>query len=227
MVTLDGSGSNDADGDLLTFTWTGPFVGSPAHGAAPTVTLEAGCPGDYLITLVVTDGIDDSGPNEVVITVVDTTPPELEFSVSPTMLWPPDHKMYEITPSWTVSDKCDATPDVMLVSIAMSETDSIPGGGNTSDDIQIGNDGSIYLRSERSGTDSERIYTITWQAIDDYGNTTVRSATVSIPHDFKVLARIAAQWLRTNPSGRIPEDLNGDGIVNLADFARFAENWIR
>ena len=227
MVTLDGSSSYDADGDPLTFTWTGPFVGSPADGATPTVTLETACPDDYVITLVVNDGTEDSGPDEVVITVVDTTPPDFELSVSPTMLWPPDHKMYEITQNWTVSDDCDATPDVMLVSIAMSEVDDIPGGGNTSDDIRIGEDGSIYLRSERSGTSSERIYTITYQAVDDYGNTSLRSATVGIPHDFKVLARIAAQWLRTNPSGRIPEDLNGDGIVNLSDFARFAENWIR
>jgi hypothetical protein len=135
--------------------------------------------------------------------------------------------MVEITQSWTVSDKCDATPDVMLVSIAMSEADDIPGGGNTSDDIQIGEDDSIYLRSERSGTGSDRIYTITYQAVDDYGNTTARSSIVSIPHDFKVLTRISDRWLWTNPSGRIPEDLNGDGIVNLADFARFAENWIK
>jgi hypothetical protein len=226
-VTLDGSGSYDADGDPLTFTWTGPFVGSPAHGATPTVTLEAGCPDDYVIELVVNDGTEDSEPNEVVITVVDTTPPEFEFSVTPTMLWPPDHKMYEITTNWTVSDECDSAPDVMLVSIAMSEADDIPSGGNTNDDIQIGDDGEIYVRSERSGTSSERIYTITYQAVDDSGNTTVRSATVRIPHDFKVLARIAAQWLWTNPSGRIPEDLNGGGIVNLADFARFAENWIK
>ena len=53
------------------------------------------------------------------------------------------------------------------------------------------------------GPGSDRIYTITYQAVDDYGNTTVRSATASIPHNFKVLARIAAQWLWTNPTGRI------------------------
>ncbi|MHC4653727.1 MAG: HYR-like domain-containing protein [Planctomycetota bacterium] len=161
-----------------------------------------------------------------IITVVDTTPPEFEFSVTPTMLWPPDHKMVKITPSWTVSDKCDATPQVSIVSIVANEGDDTIGDGHTSNDIQIGEDGSIYLRSERSGTSSDRIYTITYQAVDDCGNTTIRSATVSIPHDFKVLARIADRWLWAGPS-RIPEDLNSDGIVNLKDIAIFANNWIQ
>jgi hypothetical protein len=108
-----------------------------------------------------------------------------------------------------------------------NEGDDTIGDGHTSNDIQIGEDGSIYLRSERSGTGNERIYTITYQAVDDCGNAAVRSATVSIPHDFKVLARIASRWLWANPSGRIPEDLNGDGLVNLKDIAIFANNWIQ
>jgi hypothetical protein len=132
-----------------------------------------------------------------------------------------------ITPSWTVSDECDDAPEVSLVSIVANEDDNDIGDGNTSDDIQIGEDGSIYVRSERSGRDGDRVYTITYQAVDDCGNTTVRSATVSIPHDFKVLARIAERWLWTGQPGKIAEDLNGDGAVNLKDFARFAENWIR
>ncbi|NIU58372.1 MAG: hypothetical protein GWN67_18885, partial [Phycisphaerae bacterium] len=50
---------------------------------------------------------------------------------------------------------------------------------------------------------------------------------VSIPHDFKVLAGIASRWLWIKQAGRIPEDLNSDGVVNFTDFAKFAENWIR
>jgi len=179
------------------------------------------------MTLIVNDVIEDSEPNDVVITAVDTTPPEFDFSVTPTVLWPPDHKMVKITPTWTVSDECDASPQVSLVSIVMNEGDGTIGDGHTTDDIRVDDDGSIYLRAERSGPNSGRIYTITYQAVDDCGNVTVRSATVSIPHDFRVLARIAARWLWTGPAGKIQEDLNGDGIVNLADFAKFAENWIK
>jgi hypothetical protein len=158
---------------------------------------------------------------------VDTTPPAFVLSVAPAILWPPNHKMVLITPSWTVSDDCVPSPDVSLVSIAMNEGDNTIGDGHTTDDIQIGKDGSIYVRSERSGAGNDRIYTITYQAVDDCGNTTVGSAIVSIPHDFKVLARIAARWLWAGPEGSIPADLNGDGVVNLADFARFAGNWTK
>jgi parallel beta-helix repeat protein len=178
-VTLDGSGSYDVDGDALTYSWTGPFIESPAEGAAPTVTLEDGCPGEYVIALVVNDGTEDSEPNEVKITVDDTTPPEFTLAVSPTALWPPNKKMVMITPSWTVSDNCDATPDVSLVSVSMNESET-RSNAHTGDDIQVGQDGTIYVRAERNRT-GDRIYTITYQAVDDSGNAAVRSATVTVP----------------------------------------------
>jgi hypothetical protein len=54
----------------------------------------------------------------------------------------------------------------------------------------------------------------------------VRTATVSVPHEFKFLARISERWLWRKHNGNIPEDLNDDGIVNLKDIAIFANNWI-
>ncbi|MHC4890517.1 MAG: LamG-like jellyroll fold domain-containing protein, partial [Planctomycetota bacterium] len=232
-VTLDGSSSSDSDSkpgtndDIVCFDWFKidpcdpnfeDFIGS---GEIIDCNLTLG---EHIIVLEVIDKAGAFDTNEVTIIVQDTTPPDFALSVSPSILWPPNHKMVLITPSWTVSDECDATPEVSLVSIVANEGDDTIGDGHTTDDIQIGEDGAIYLRAERSGTGNDRVYTITYQAVDDCGNASVGSATVSIPHDFKVLARIAARWLWTGPAGRIPEDLNGDGAINFTDFAKFAEN---
>ena len=74
-VSLDGSGSTDTNGDLLTYSWS--FVSKPAGSLAeftnPTsaqpsfVTDE---PGDYVVSLVVNDGFVDSDAANVTITAI-------------------------------------------------------------------------------------------------------------------------------------------------------------
>ena len=74
LVTLDGSGSSDADGDALSYTWledaTNPATGllSDAEVASPTFTptLE----GTYRFVLSVSDGSVDSLPDTVEVVVV-------------------------------------------------------------------------------------------------------------------------------------------------------------
>ena len=64
MVTLDGSGSFDPDGDPLTFTWTNSF--GTVLGVTPTVPLAAGV---HIITLTVDDGKGGTDTDTVEITV--------------------------------------------------------------------------------------------------------------------------------------------------------------
>ncbi|HET8798584.1 MAG TPA: choice-of-anchor X domain-containing protein [Thermoanaerobaculia bacterium] len=115
--------------------------------------------------------------------VLDNTPPVLSVSVTPSVLYPPNHQMVEITPTISVSDDRDPDPRVDLVSITSNEGDDVRGDGNTSPDITIDPTGRIFLRAERSGLAEGRIYTITWRARDDSGNTSTASATVTVPHD--------------------------------------------
>lgn len=69
-VTLDGSGSYDADGDELTYLWRWSIDGNDyeANEVNPIIELPVG---EHTIELVVNDGWEDSEPNEVVITVVE------------------------------------------------------------------------------------------------------------------------------------------------------------
>ena len=75
--SLDGSGSRDSDGDALSYAWT-EDTGNPASGLlsdamAESPTLTPSIPGTYRFALVVNDGQVDSAPDEVVITVAETT----------------------------------------------------------------------------------------------------------------------------------------------------------
>jgi hypothetical protein len=107
-VTLAGSGS-DPDGDPLSFSWSGPF--GTANGSGPTVTIQMG---SHTLTLTVDDGNGGSDSDEVVITVVDTTPPALTV--------PSDQTLEATGPSGapylfsaTATDIADPAPTVNCV----------------------------------------------------------------------------------------------------------------
>ena len=76
-VVLDGSGSSDPDLDGLSFTWalttpagSGTGLSNP-NGA--TVSFAPDVAGTYVARLIVHDGLNDSTPDDVVVTVAATT----------------------------------------------------------------------------------------------------------------------------------------------------------
>jgi len=75
-VTLDGTGSYDDDGQPLTYLWTWNIDGNDydANGPTPTIQLPVG---EHTIQLIVNDGIVDSEPDEVTITVIGPLPVRL------------------------------------------------------------------------------------------------------------------------------------------------------
>lgn len=187
-VTLDGSASSDPDGEPITFAWkqvSGATVSLTISGARATFT--AAPPGVYEFQLTVTDTNGASASDNVVVTIRDTTPPNLLVSLSPNSLWPPNHKMIDITANITVTDACDAHPTVKLVSITSNEPVNGKGDGNTSPDIAgdtLGTDDRAFqLRAERKGNGNGRIYTVIYSAQDASGNAAQQIATVIVAHD--------------------------------------------
>ena len=71
-VTLDGTGSTDPDNNELNYIWNGPF--GTVTGAQPEVILDKGTTG---VILTVNDGRGGESNDQVLITVVDATAPEM------------------------------------------------------------------------------------------------------------------------------------------------------
>jgi hypothetical protein len=132
---------------------------------------------------VVTGTAVDNAGNTTTISVklsMDKTPPIVSVAATPSLLWPPNHKMVTVKPSVTVTD---ASPGktVKLVSVTSSEPDNGLGDGDTANDVVVNSDGTLSLRAERSGNGSGRVYTITYQVVDLAGNTATASAIVTVP----------------------------------------------
>ena len=187
-VTLDGSASTDANStegtndDIAAFEW---FLGDSAIAAGEVVDVDLPI-GINLVTLLVTDVMGASDTDTVAVTVIDTIAPVVALHMTPSRLWPPNHKMKTVQAVLDIQD-CDPLTTVELVSVTSNEPENGLGDGDTSGDIAgagLGTDDrSVQVRAERSGTGSGRIYTFVYRVTDGSGNFSDATATVTVPHD--------------------------------------------
>jgi hypothetical protein len=214
LVTLT-AGVSDEDGDALTVVWSANGV------AVQTNTVAAGSStnvssvslaglfqlGTNTVVISVSDGIGAPVGCTVIVTIVDTTPPVItSASVTPTVLWPPNHKMIPIQVSATATDICGSV-EVKIKSIGSNQSPNAKGSGKKSDDWRVTGDLSALLRSERTGKDKGgRIYTITVEAIDQSGNTADTTLVVTVPHD-----QGHGGSSTNDPGDTLPGNSNGHG----------------
>lgn len=142
------------------------------------------CIGELLITRTWTlsDDCNNTTSHDQLIMVKDTTRPSItNVSANPPNLWPPNHKMRNVTINYTAVDNC--SPVTNSLSVASNEPVNGNGDGNTAPDWVVVNDHLVQLRAERSGNGSGRIYTITITSTDDCGNVATTATTVTVAHD--------------------------------------------
>jgi len=122
------------------------------------------------------------------VNVQDTTPPQIAVTLSSSVLWPPNHRMVDVTAPVTVTDACSSS-SAILDSITSSEPDDAtgPNDGNTTGDIQGATPGTsdfaFQLRAERDGGGGGRFYRVDYSATDSTGNRSTSSALILVPHD--------------------------------------------
>ena len=171
IVILDGSLSYDDNGDSLEYFW---FCDGELFGQGVEVEAELGF-GEFVFTLIVNDGNEDSLPDEVVVTVMDDISPEFSVRLDKRILWPANNKMIKVTPSFEAIDNCGGQVIIELAGITCNQ--------KSPNDIEVTDEG-IFLRATRDANDTKgRTYTITYKATDESGNENTASAETKVPHD--------------------------------------------
>jgi uncharacterized lipoprotein YddW (UPF0748 family) len=136
--------------------------------------------GSTFVSWSVTDDAGNMATFSYTISVQDKEAPVItNVSADPSQLWPPNHKLRDVTINYTASDNCGAVTN----SLAVTSNEPLMGNGdgNTSPDWIIVDDHHVKLRSERAPFGSGRLYTIAITSTDSAGNAATQNVTVTVP----------------------------------------------
>jgi hypothetical protein len=119
-----------------------------------------------------------SGHNALVHFVPANKPPDCAGAfAAPRKLWPPNHRLRLVTVGG-VTDPDGDTVSVVVTGVSQNET------GKKPPDWQPGpRPDQVWLRAERAGKGSGRVYTVALRATDAGGASCTGSVTVRVPHD--------------------------------------------
>jgi len=132
-----------------------------------------------------TDAAGNTSTCSFTVRVNDVEPPVIHnLAVTPPVLWPPNHKMKNITANYTSTDNCPG-PITCAITVISDEPQSGTGNGDQSPDWEILNDHHLKLRAERAGDGDGRVYTVRITCTDQYANSTSGTRTVLVPHDMR------------------------------------------
>jgi uncharacterized protein len=105
------------------------------------------------------------------------------LSVSKPVLNPPNHKMVRVQVSYTPVDRCGTV--MKSLSVTSNEPVNSEEDGDTGPDWEVIDAHNVFLRAERSGVGTGRVYTITVKVEDSCGLITEDDVTVGVPVESK------------------------------------------
>lgn len=135
--------------------------------------------GEHTVVISASNGQTTPVNCSTTVTVRDTTPPTVSrISVTPDMLWPPNHRMVPASVVVDVVDNCDPSPLAHITHVISNESKN-----PFEPDWEITGPLSLKLRAERSGKAGQRTYTIVVACEDESGNVSTATVDVVVPHD--------------------------------------------
>jgi hypothetical protein len=240
-IALNGGGTSTCTFKVTVNDTTRPVITCPANvtvfndpgicGAAVNYTATAtdNCPGvlvTYLpasgtvfpvgtstVTATATDAAGNTSSCSFTVTVIDNEPPVIDgLEATPDHLWPPNHKMKDVTVDYTATDNCTII-ESCVITVSSNEPVNGTGDGDTAPDWEIIDDHHIKLRAERSGNGNGRIYTIKVTCTDQYGNSDSTNTEVRVAHNMSGRS-LSGRQNRLNVS-IAPNPSNGRFMMNI------------
>lgn len=141
------------------------------------------CVNRYTLTRkwIASDECGNTAGRTQTINVDDKEPPEVTaISADPAVLWPPNHKMRDVTINYTATDNCGVTS-----TLSVSSSDPINGGsdGDQSPDWEVIDGHHVRLRAEKANNGQARHYTIKITISDGCNPPVDTSVTVVVAHN--------------------------------------------
>jgi len=222
-VILDGTDSYDDDNHPLTYNWAWNVDGNSydANGVNPIIELPVG---EHLIELIVSDGIDDSEPNEIVITVLPAI--ETAAKLTPKVLNTDSHgnwikAHFTLSEGYSVYDVDVNTPATMEPLGIESEHINVFVNEDGLVEIKIDFDRSAICGSGLDYGPAEiAIVGMFTSGQYFYGIDIIKITTNSLNH----IVNLASHWLEAGcdiPDWCSGADIDHSSIVNFVDFALF------
>ena len=102
-------------------------------------------------------------------------------TATPNVLWPPNHKMVDVTLNANASDACGVAV-CRIVRVTSDEPADRSIRSQSEPDIEITGDPTLRLRAEKNGGGASRVYHVTVECTDVNGNTASKTVDVVAPH---------------------------------------------
>ena len=190
FVSCSSTGGGVCDGSGNNRTVTFPLLPS---GQSQTITFVANvncsvADGTVISnTATVSSSTPDPNSNNdssTANTTASNPPPTItNATADPSTLWPPNHRMVNVTVSYDTTDNCPLPPGSCTLSVTSNEPVLGRGSGHTSPDWIVVDEHHVLLRAEREGGGSGRIYTTTITCTDSGGNSSEEQVEVTVAHD--------------------------------------------
>jgi hypothetical protein len=180
--------------NVVSISCTGAALSDLSGTGTPqtTANLAVSGEGTHEVICTATDGIGNTGAepgsaNTATIKIDITPAVIMSISVSPTEIWPPNHKMVDVIISGTASDtiskiknvKIEITDEYNPSEPSVFSPDIEPLSGGTISFIQ-----HVNLEAWRNGDDlNGRVYIIHLTITDEAGNSIITERVVLVPHD--------------------------------------------